>query len=167
MIIVLMGVSGSGKSTVGSLLAARLGCAFFEGDDFHPAENIQKMSRGIALSDEDRLPWLARIKREIDSYSAQRCDAVWACSALRRQYREILADGVSDIRFVYMKGDEEVIRERMDARRNHYMRATMLASQLASLEEPDNAIVVDIRNSPGDVVSRIVFELRSAADVHC
>lgn len=166
MIVVLMGVSGSGKSTVGRLLAARLGWTFFEGDDYHPAKNIQKMSRGIALSEEDRLPWLARIKREIDSYSAQRCDAVWACSALRRRYRQMLAVGVSDIRFVYMKGDEEVIRERMDTRSNHYMKVTMLASQLASLEEPDTAIVVDIRSSPVDIASQIICELRSATGGH-
>lgn len=159
MIIVLMGVSGSGKSTVGRLLAARLGWSFFEGDDFHTPANIDKMSRGVPLSDEDRLPWLARIKSEVDSYCENGLDAVWACSALREQYRTFLADGIADIRFIYMKGDREVIRERIDGRQGHYMKAQMLDSQLASLEEPDAVMVTDIRNSPQEIVSGITREL--------
>jgi gluconokinase len=160
MIIVLMGVSGSGKSTVGRLLARRFGWTFYEGDDFHPEENIEKMSRGIALSDEDRLPWLSRLKDELDACSENGSNAVVACSALRSRYRAILAAGASDLRFVYLKGDPALIRERMSVRRDHYMKPYMLDSQLASLEEPDDAIMADIRSSPQDIVLRIVHALR-------
>ena len=159
MIVVLMGVSGCGKSTVGGMLAARLGWRFYEGDDFHPPENVEKMSRGIALSDQDRVPWLGRIKREIDSCSADGSNAVWACSALRERYRELLTADVTDISFVYLKGDREIIRKRMAARHDHYMKADMLNSQLVSLEEPSAAIVADIRNSPQEIVSDIIREL--------
>lgn len=159
MIIVLMGVSGSGKSTVGRLLAGRLGWRFCEGDEFHPRENVEKMSNGIALTDGDRLPWLARIKNEIDACSGQGTHAVWACSALRRRYRQLLGADISEIHFVYLKGDREVLLERMAARRDHYMKVDMLDSQLGSLEEPDVAIMADIRSSPQDIVSHIVREL--------
>jgi gluconokinase len=159
MIVVFMGVSGSGKSTVGKSLAGRMGWTFYEGDDFHPPENLDKMSRGIALSDDDRLPWLTRLKRELEACSGNGSDAVLACSALRSRYRTFLATGMSDIHFVYLKGDAEVIRERMSSRREHYMKVSMLDSQLASLEEPDDAIVADIRYSPQDIVSYITREL--------
>jgi gluconokinase len=163
MIIVFMGVSGSGKSTMGMLLAERLGWTFYEGDDFHPAGNIEKMSSGIALSDGDRMPWLTRIKDELDACSGNGSSAVLACSALRRQYRAILSAGMSDIRFVYLKGELEVIRDRMSARRDHYMKSHMLESQLASLEEPDTAIVADIRDTPEDIVSHVIRELGRVA----
>jgi gluconokinase len=167
MIVVFMGVSGSGKSTVGKLLAGTMGWTFYEGDDFHPPENIEKMSRGIALSDDDRLPWLTRIKMELEACSRNRSDAVLACSALRSRYRTFLTDGMSDIQFVYLKGDAEVIRERLSSRREHYMKAHMLDSQFASLEEPDDAIVADIRNSPQDIVSYIARESRFLRDRGC
>lgn len=159
MIIVLMGVSGSGKSTIGRMLADRLGWRFCEGDEFHSRESIEKMSNGIALTDQDRLPWLARIKNEIDACFSNGSHAVWACSALRRRYRELLGADVSDIHFVYLKGDRELLLERMVARRDHYMKEHMLDSQLGSLEEPDVAIMADIRSSPHDIVSHIVREL--------
>lgn len=154
-----MGVSGSGKSTVGSMLAGRLGWTFYEGDEFHPPENIERMSRGISLSDEDRFPWLASIRSEIGACIDNGTDAVFACSALRSRYRAFLAAGVPDIHFVYLKGDPRVIRARMKIRRDHYMKADMLDSQLGSLEEPDDAIVVDIGDLPHDIVSRIAREL--------
>ena len=159
MIVVLMGVSGCGKSTIGALLAQRLGWRFCEGDDFHPPENIEKMSAGVALTDRDRMPWLAQIKREIDACSCDESNVVWACSALRDRYRAILAADVPDIRFVYLNGDREIIRERMAARRDHYMQSGMLDSQLASLEEPDDATSIDIGSTPDEIVSHIIREL--------
>ena len=159
MIVVLMGVSGCGKSTVGAMLAEKLGWRFREGDDFHPPENVDKMSRGVALSDRDRMPWLVRIKREIDVCSSNGSNAIWACSALRERYRDLLAAGISDVRFVYLKGDRHTIRKRLAARRDHYMRSDMLDSQLASLEEPEDAVVADVRTPPRDIVTRIVNEL--------
>ena len=159
MIVVVMGVSGSGKSTVGGLLARRLGWTYLDGDDFHSPENIEKMSRGVSLTDEDRLPWLASIKEEIDNRIGNGCDAVVACSALQRNYRMHLAQGISAIRFVYLKGESAVIQERMKSRENHYMKSEMLASQFASLEEPHDAIVADIRKAPQDIVSQVEGEL--------
>ena len=166
MIVVIMGVSGSGKSTVGSLLAAQLGWTFLEGDDFHPPKNIEKMSKGTSLTDEDRLPWLRSLRTIIDSCVENGSDAVIACSALRKRYRRILADRIPEVHFVYLRGDPGVIRERMKVRRDHYMKSGMLDSQFASLEEPGDAIVVDIRNSPQEIVSGVALALGLAiADV--
>jgi len=159
MIVVMMGVSGSGKTTVGRLLARRLDWTYYEGDDFHSAADIEKMSKGISLTDADRLPWLASIRNVIDECCARGSDAVIACSALRDKYRRCLANGESEIQFVYLKGDPEVIRERMNSRDRHYMKAGMLDSQFASLEEPENAIVMDVSNSLEDIVANIESEL--------
>jgi gluconokinase len=159
MIVVIMGVSGSGKTTVGRLLARRLDWIYYEGDEFHPAGNIEKMSKGISLNDDDRTPWLASIKEVIDTCIKRGSDAVIACSALRKKYRWALTANASDIHFVYLKGDPATIRERMKSRDRHYMKASMLQSQLSSLEEPDDAIVIDIGNSPQDIVSYIESEL--------
>lgn len=159
MIVVVMGVSGSGKSTVGRLLAKRLGWKYYEGDEYHSAGNVAKMSKGISLTDEDRQPWLERLRRAMDACARNGSNAVFACSALRDRYRTFLAAGKVNIRFVYLKGDASIIRERMNSRSSHYMRAEMLDSQIASLEEPDNAIVADIRYSPQDIASHITREL--------
>jgi len=161
----MMGVSGSGKSTVGRLLARRLGWSYYEGDEYHGAANIEKMAKGIALTDEDRLPWLASIKALIDGCRGSASDAVVACSALRRDYRRYLAADLEDVRFVYLKGPVQVIRQRMKTREDHYMKAVMLESQFASLEEPDDAIVADIAQSPEDIVARLAVEVRVAANV--
>lgn len=159
VIIVFMGVSGCGKSTVGKLLAARLGWRFYEGDDFHSTGNIEKMASGVALSDADRFPWLQRIRSELDACSKGGSNAVLACSALRSKYRDILSAGTSDIRFVYLKGNIDLIRRRLSARRDHYMKAHMLDSQLAGLEEPNAAIYADITDAPDDIVSQVIGEL--------
>lgn len=159
MIVVMMGVSGSGKTAVGRLLARRLDWTYYEGDDFHSAANIEKMSKGIALTDADRSPWLASIRKVIDECCARGSDAVIACSALRGKYRRRLADGEPEIRFVYLKGDPVIIRERMNSRDRHYMKTGMLDSQFASLEEPEDAIVMDVSNSLEDIVSQIETEL--------
>jgi len=159
MIVVIMGVSGCGKTTVGRLLAKRLDWAYYEGDAFHPPENIEKMSQGVSLDDVDRGPWLASIKEVIDRCADGASDAVFACSALRRTYRRTLSADVADIRFVYLKGDSQTIRGRMKSRDGHYMKANMLESQFSSLEEPDDAIEVDIKNFPQDIVERIESQL--------
>lgn len=159
MIVVIMGVSGCGKTTVGRRLAQRLDWKYYEGDAFHPVENIQKMSKGIALTDDDRLPWLASIKKVIDQCCEGGSDAIVACSALRRDYRFYLAANIPEIRFVYLKGEFSIIRERMKSREGHYMKAGLLESQFASLEEPDDAMVIDIGESPKEIVSRVVREM--------
>ena len=164
MIVVVMGVSGSGKTTVGRLLAQQLGWKYLEGDDFHSPENIEKMSNGVSLTNEDRMPWLARMKNEIDNCFENGSDAVVACSALQNHYRAYLAAGISTIRFVYLKGESAVIRERMKSRGNHYMKSEMLDSQFASLEEPPDAIVADIRKAPEDIVSQVESELMCIAN---
>ena len=164
MIVVMMGVSGSGKTAVGRLLARRLDWTYYEGDDFHSAANIEKMSKGIALTDADRSPWLASIRHVIDVCCACGSDAVIACSAVTvtfpwDQYGCPAARGEPEIRFVYLKGDPVIIRERMNSRDRHYMKTGMLDSQFASLEEPEDAIVMDISNSLEDIVSQIETEL--------
>jgi gluconokinase len=158
MIVVIMGVAGAGKSTVGELLAAHLGCAFLDGDALHSPTNIDKMTRGIPLTDADRAPWLAAIHALIvDSFHFHK-DLVIACSALKERYREILAADVVIV-WVYLKGREEVIRTRLLGRHDHFMKARMLASQLADLEEPSDAIVIDVAVPPTVAVQQIVSAL--------
>lgn len=154
-----MGVSGSGKSTVGELLARRLGCVFHDGDDHHPPANIAKMSAGVALDDADRLPWLDRLRELADDARRRGESAVIACSALRRSYRERLAGGDGDVRFVYLRGDRSTLRARIEARRAHFMPPTMLDSQLAALEEPHGAITVSIEQGAEEIVARVLTEL--------
>lgn len=156
MIVVVMGVAGSGKTTVGELLARRLGWTYLEGDSFHSAANIEKMSNGIPLTDADRWPWLARIREALRRCDAEGRHAVLACSALREAYRAYLADGSGPVRFVHLAGDHATIAERLRARSAHYMSEQMLESQLASLEEPADAIRVDIARAPEEQVERIL-----------
>lgn len=157
MIALLMGPAGSGKTTVGKLLAAQLSWEFADGDDFHPPANIQKMASGIPLTDEDRLPWLQSIRDAMLQWLAQGKSVVLACSALKRSYRELLgiSSTAKDIKLVYLKGSYDLLLERLHSRTGHYMKEQMLASQLADLEEPTNAITIDISNSPEQIVSAI------------
>ena len=159
MIIVVMGVSGSGKTTIGTLLADALRCSFLEGDSLHSKENIEKMSHGIPLNDSDRAPWLAAIHARLLEFFTRRESLVVACSALEQQYREVLADGVP-ITWVYLKGSKELIRSRMKHRPKHFMKANMLDSQFEALEEPFDAIVVDISLPSSAIVAQILARLR-------
>lgn len=146
MILVVMGVSGSGKSTVGEALARDLAWPFLDADAFHPPENVAKMAAGTPLTDEDRWPWLDRIAAELRAVLARGGHAVLACSALRAVYRERLARA-GDVRFVHLRGDYDTIAARIAARRHRYMPASLLASQFATLEPPIDALDVDIRAS--------------------
>lgn len=144
MIIVVMGVCGCGKTAVGSALAMKNGWVFFDADDFHPAANVEKMRSGIPLTDEDRWPWLDRLVSEVGAVEARGGIPVLACSALRQVYRDRLARA-GDVRFVHLKGDRATIAARLDDRDHQYMPASLLDSQFATLEDPADAIVIDVR----------------------
>jgi gluconokinase len=159
MVIVLMGVSGSGKTTIGHCLAEQLGWPFYEGDDFHPPANVAKMSQGIPLSDDDRLPWLDRLRDLICEYVESGKNAIVACSALKESYRRRLAQAGDRVCFVYLQGDYDLIEERMEARQNHFMKAGLLESQFQTLEEPEKALVVDISEPPEAIVGFIRDQL--------
>ena len=152
-----MGPAGSGKTTVGKLLADQLSWEFADGDDFHPPANIEKMSQGIPLTDEDRLPWLQSIRDAMRQWQAQGKNAVIACSALKRTYRELLGIGpnAKAIKLVYLKGTYDLLLERLHSRTGHYMKEQMLTSQLADLEEPTDTLTIDISNTPEKIVSEI------------
>jgi len=152
-----MGVSGSGKSTVGRALAERLGWDFAEGDELHPPENVAKMAAGMPLTDADRRPWLERIADWIRDERAQGRDGVVTCSALKREYRGILA--VDGVRFVYLRGTVALIHQRLQQRTGHFMPASLLGSQLDTLEEPaadEDALPLDVDRSPDELVDEIV-----------
>ena len=159
MIIVLMGVAGSGKTTVGTMLAEAMKCPFLEGDSLHSKENIDKMSDGIPLTDADRAPWLAAIRMRILERFERGLDLVVACSALKQQYRKVLGKDVP-ITWVYLKGSPALIRARLRHRPNHFMKADMLASQFDVLEEPADALVVDVSAPPIAIVEHILSQVR-------
>lgn len=161
-VLVVMGVSGSGKSTSGLMLAHRLNWEFEDGDWFHPQANVEKMHSGIPLTDEDRRPWLEAIAAWIDETRAGGRHGVVACSALKRAYRAILVGGRPDVRVVYLKGARDLIARRMAARSGHFMPPTLLDSQFATLEEPgpdECPIVVSIDARPREIVEAILTEL--------
>lgn len=151
-----MGVAGSGKSTLGAALAKELGWDFFEADDFHSAENVAKMTAGIPLTDSDRGPWLAALNRQLLSSLQADRRFVLACSALKEKYRSQLFDSVENAAIIYLKGSRELLRLRLSARQGHFMRPQMLQSQLEALEEPQNALILDVSMSLDDMLDTIM-----------
>jgi gluconokinase len=158
MIVAVMGVTGSGKTTVGSLLAKRLGWEYADADDFHSPENKDKMHRGIPLTDADRLPWLAAIHDYLVRAESEHRNLVLACSALKQSYRQLLFHGVA-VRLVYLKGTYELIDERLRMRKGHFADDKILGAQFADLEEPTDAVVVDIHPDPERIVDEICRRL--------
>lgn len=152
----IMGVSGSGKTTVGKALAQKLRWDFFDADDFHPAQNIAKMTNGIPLSDSDRAPWLASLHQLLVSTLRSNHHPILACSALKEKYRAQLLDGLEGIEIIYLRGDYDLIWSRMSARTGHYMRPEMLRSQFAAIEEPTSGFALDISISVEDMIDKIM-----------
>jgi gluconokinase len=177
MVVIVMGVTGAGKTTIGRLLAGQLGWQFADADDFHPAANVEKMRHGIPLTDDDRRPWLARLRAEIDGWLAANKNVVLACSALKRSYRQQLEAGpehiattnaagmkatkTNEVRFVYLKGIATLIAERLRSRHGHFAGEAILAGQFADLEEPDkaDAVTIDISPTPPEIVAQIRTKL--------
>ena len=151
-----MGPSGAGKTTVGHALAVALGWAFVEADELHSTENVEKMRRGEGLTDADRAPWLESIRRVVAQAIAQRTPTVIACSALKQSYRDIIRDGFAGVHFVYLQADAALLRERLARRTGHFAGPALIASQLATLEEPgDDALTVDASHTPEEIVTEI------------
>ncbi|HET8826603.1 MAG TPA: gluconokinase [Terriglobales bacterium] len=160
MVLVIMGVVGSGKTTVGTLLAQKLGWEFADADDFHPPQNIRKIRDGVALTDADRAPWLAAMRSAIQKWQKEGKSVVLACSALKHSYREELRAG--DVRFVYLKGNAHLIAQRLHARRGHFATDSILESQFADLQEPQDALAVSIAQTPEAIVAGIIDNLKLA-----
>jgi len=158
MVLVLMGVVGSGKTTVGKLLAHELGWQFADADDFHTTASIEKIRRGVPLDDHDRAPWLSALRNAIEQWSAAKQNAVLACSALKRSYRDQLRAG--PVQFVYLKGSYELILSRLRSRHGHFASESILASQFADLEEPDDAFTVPVDQTPEAIAAEIRAQLR-------
>lgn len=155
---VVMGVSGCGKSTVGQALADYLECPFYDGDDFHPPDNVAKMAAGEPLNDADRYPWLANLHALMAEHLERGETAVVACSALKKKYRDQLRGTLDAVAFIYLRGNFDLIWGRMQAREGHYMKANMLQSQFDALEEPEQneAIIVDIDGLPAEIMEQII-----------
>jgi gluconokinase len=167
VIVVVMGVSGSGKTTVAALLSAALGYQFQEGDDLHPRENVEKMHGGTPLTDADRMPWLRNIAEEIDGWWAKGESGVVTCSALKRSYRTIIIGDRPGVALVFLKGSPDLIRRRLAARHEHFMPVALLDSQFAALQEPtpdEHPITVDVGGKPVEIVAEIVRQLEER---HC
>jgi len=158
MILLLMGVTGSGKTTAGKLLAERLGWLFLDADDFHSAENIEKMKQGVPLTDQDRDPWLVAIHAALLQCAAKKQDAVLACSALKQKYRDRLASGV-DVRICYLEGTYREIAARLQGRTGHFAGEAILAGQFADLEEPRDAVVLRASDTPEEIVRDVLRKL--------
>jgi gluconokinase len=159
VIVILMGVSGSGKTTVGRHLAEKLGWPLLDADDFHPPANIEKMSRGIPLEDGDRWPWIDRLNDMVRAAESRGENVLLACSALKARYRDRLARDCRDVKLIYLKGDFDLIESRLMARKGHYMKAGLLKSQFAALEEPQGAVVMDIGDEPERIAARLLTAL--------
>jgi gluconokinase len=158
VILVVMGVTGAGKTTIGVLLAQRLGWEFVDADSFHSPANVEKIRQGIALDDADRAPWLSAIRKAMEGWVAAEKSMVLACSALKQSYRDELFIA-GQTKFVYLKGSYELIARRLRQRHGHFASETILASQFAALEEPDNAITVEIDHTGEEIVADIIRQL--------
>lgn len=158
MIVILMGVVGAGKTTVGDMLAQELGWEFADADNFHPPANVEKIRQGTPLTDADREPWLKHLAEAIRGWIGAGKNVVLACSALKRKYRQELEVG-PEVRFIYLKGSAPLIAQRLHARHGHFAGEAILASQIADLEEPESALVIDIRQTPGQIVKQIRSDL--------
>lgn len=160
MFYIVMGVSGSGKSTVGKLLSESLNCQFYDADDFHTSNNITKMSLGKPLTDSDRLPWLLKLQDIVSHTIEQQKTAVMACSALKEEYRQIISGKYSQkITWIYLRGDYKTIYERIQLRQNHFLKESLLRSQFNTLEEPKNALILDVLLEPKIIIKQIVDRL--------
>jgi gluconokinase len=157
-----MGVCGSGKSTIGKMLANELAIDFWEGDEFHPAVNREKMSRGDSLTEEDRRPWLEKIRETIDQYLSRETGMIVSCSALTRKSRQILGTDRQEVELIYLSGSESILTDRMRARENHFMPASLLRSQLETLEEPGpgDALIISVDADPDDLIREILSGLQ-------
>ena len=157
MFIIVMGVSGSGKTTISRMLTEKLGWPFYDGDVFHPLANVAKMASGVPLTDEDRAGWLDALATLIKNRSGEGENAVLACSALKTAYRDVLSRPDRNlVRFVYLKGSYEVILARMQSRSSHFMKSEMLKSQFAALQEPLDALTLDVSLSPNQIIQKII-----------
>ncbi len=160
MVIIVMGVSGSGKTTIGRALADSLHWRFSDADDFHSPANVQKMKRGIALTDEDREPWLRVIQAAIEHWKRDEPGHVLACSALKEDYREILGQNDPDVKFVYLEGGFDLISQRLKERKSHFFNSALLRSQFDALEVPRDALVVDISKEPQEILRTILEAIK-------
>ncbi|MBP1695775.1 MAG: gluconate kinase, family [Deltaproteobacteria bacterium] len=159
MVLILMGPMGCGKTTIGKMLAEKLGWSFYDGDDFHPKENVEKMRAGIALTDEDRKLWLETLHANVQYWLRDKQNSILACSALKQAYRELLGVNQNTVKTVYLKGSYELLRARIEERQHPYMDKNLLRSQLDTLEEPKDGLTVDISATPEIVVSAIIDHL--------
>ncbi len=160
MILVVMGPMGSGKTTIGKLLASRFGWPFYEGDDFHPPENVAKMQAGIPLTDDDRRPWLETLRGIIDERLQEGANAILACSALKETYRQMLGVDQKTVITVYLRGSFELVRRRVEGREHRYMNKNLLRSQFNALEEPEAGLTLDATASPDEIVDIISAQLK-------
>jgi gluconokinase len=159
MIFIIMGVSGSGKSTVGKSVSKELGWKFYEGDEYHPAENVQKMKNGSPLNDEDRLPWLLSLRKIIEDAFEKKENIIISCSALKQAYRDILKVN-DEVKFIYLKGSYDLIKKRMEVRANHFFKPAMLKSQFETLEEPEAVIEIDISVATESTINEVVNRIK-------
>ena len=159
LVLIFMGVSGCGKTTVGALFAKKTGAIFFEGDEFHPPENVEKMRRGIPLTDGDRAEWLRTLRQIITRSINRGAFTVMACSALKAAYRNRLQEGDARIQFVHLTGPRALMEDRLKARKNHFMPPTLLDSQLATLEPPANALTFSCEKNPEEIVKALIQAL--------
>ncbi|MEM8723192.1 MAG: gluconokinase [Cyanobacteria bacterium P01_G01_bin.39] len=159
MFYIIMGVSGTGKSTIGKLLSDRTGWHFYDADDFHPQSNIDKMKQGIPLTDSDRLPWLSSLHQLISNTLNSNQQGILACSSLKSSYRKMLCQEQTGVIFVYLRGSYDCIQSRIEERTGHFMSSNLLKSQFETLEEPQNALIIDVANTPEAIVEQILSKI--------